>query len=453
MAPEKQPEMPDTEQLQVRAIPTIKESKLTGGAVFEFEDAISALKSELHVKLQKELDPVKLDEVQHDLATAQVMRALTAILGKEEVTLSKEQKEKLILEVTNEVFALGPLEPLLTDPTVDDVLVNRSDQVYVERLGHLHLTNVTFRDERHVRMIIDRIVERMGRRIDYESPMVDARLPDGSRVNAVIPPLVLKGSVLSIRKFRHIPLKGNDLVRMGTCTEDMLKLLQLLVKGHFNLLISGGTGSGKTTLLNILSSYIPKDERIVTIEDAAELQLQQEHVVSMETRPPDTAGRNEVTQRALVRNALRMRPDRIIVGEVRGVEVLEMLQAMNTGHEGSIATIHANSPRDAAHRIELMMLYSGSPLPHNAIMRLITGCIHVIINIKRYSDGVRRIAQLCEITGVEGNIITMHDIGYFKEEGFEPSGRVRGQFVMSRIQPFFMEKLRAKGLIDDTEGR
>ncbi|MBB5271052.1 pilus assembly protein CpaF [Quisquiliibacterium transsilvanicum] len=344
------------------------------------------------------------------------------------------------------MLGLGPLEPLLADPTISDILVNTHRQVYVERRGRLELTDVTFNDEQHLLKIIDKIVSRVGRRIDESSPMVDARLPDGSRVNAIIPPLAIDGPIMSIRRFAVVPLKMSDLLAFKTLTEPMAKTLESLAAAKLNVLVSGGTGSGKTTLLNILSASIPHNERVVTIEDAAELQMQQPHVVRLETRPPNIEGKGEVTQRALVRNALRMRPDRIILGEVRGAEAFDMLQAMNTGHEGSLATIHSNSPRDAIARMENMISMAGMNMTVKSTRQQIASAISVIVQVARLTDGTRRITSVQEISGMEGETITLQEIFTFKQLGIGTNGAVDGYFAATGVRPRFIERLRAFGI-------
>ena len=352
----------------------------------------------------------------------------------------------MALEVLDEVFGLGPLEPLLADPTVSDILVNTYKHVYVERRGMLEATSIQFRDDAHVMSIIDRIVAAIGRRVDESSPMVDARLIDGSRVNAIIPPLAIDGPCLSIRRFGRDRLGATDLLQNKTLTQPMLELLQGCVKARLNILISGGTGAGKTTFLNVLSSYISNRERIVTIEDAAELQLKQEHVVRLETRPPNIEGKGAVYQRQLMINSLRMRPDRIIIGEVRGEEALDMLQAMNTGHDGSLTTIHANSPRDALSRLETMVAMAGLNLPDTAIRRQIASAVDVVVQITRLSDGTRKVTSLAEITGMEGEIVTMQDIFSFRKRGIRETGEVLGDFEPSGIRPKFAERLAVTGI-------
>ncbi|HKF55433.1 MAG TPA: CpaF family protein, partial [Blastocatellia bacterium] len=346
----------------------------------------------------------------------------------------------------NELFGLGPIQPLLDDPTIADILVNGSGQVYIERHGKLEKTEIKFNDDQHLMRIIDRIVSRVGRRVDESSPMVDARLPDGSRVNAIIPPLALDGPTLSIRRFGRDPLMATDLLANDSLTEPMLDLLKACVQGKLNVLISGGTGAGKTTLLNVLSAFIPSKERIITIEDAAELQLKQEHVVRLETRPPNIEGKGAVRQRQLVINSLRMRPDRIIVGEVRGEEALDMLQAMNTGHEGSMTTIHSNSPRDALNRLETMVAMANLNLPERAIRTQIASAINVVVQEARLSDGTRKVISVSEITGMEGPVITLQDLFVFERKGYDANNKVRGQFKPTGVRPRFTEKLLGAGI-------
>ena len=359
--------------------------------------------------------------------------------------LSFAERERLSREILDEIFGLGPLEPLLKDPTISDILVNRSDRVYVERAGKLELTGLSFKDNAHLMQIIDRIVSRVGRRVDESSPMVDARLADGSRVNAIIPPLAIDGPCLSIRRFGRDPITARHMIENKTLTEPMLELLSSMVKGRLNLLISGGTGAGKTTLLNVLSGYIPNTDRIVTIEDAAELQLKQEHIVRLETRPPNIEGKGAVRQRQLVINSLRMRPDRIVVGEVRGEEAFDMLQAMNTGHEGSLTTVHANSPRDALARVENMVSMANLNIPERAVRHQISSAIHGVIQIARLSDGSRKVISVSEITGMEGEIIAMQDIFTFERMGIDESGKVRGVFRATGIRPHFADRLAVSG--------
>jgi pilus assembly protein CpaF len=355
-------------------------------------------------------------------------------------------RDRLIEEIMHETFGLGPLEPLIHDPTVSDILVNTHRQVYVERFGKLELTKTVFKDDAHLLHIIDRIVSEIGRRVDESSPMVDARLPDGSRVNAIIPPLALDGPILSIRKFGSRDLNMEDLIRLETITEQMAEVFKGIVRTRLNILISGGTGSGKTTLLNVLSGFISHSERIITIEDAAELKLQQPHVVRLETRPPNIEGEGAVVQRDLVRNALRMRPDRIVVGEVRGGEALDMLQAMNTGHDGSLTTLHANTPRDALRRLETMILMAGTNLPDKAMREQISSAINVLIHIARLSDGSRKVVKVAEITGMEGDVVTLQDIFVFDQTGVRDDGKVMGRLRPTGIRPKFIERLEVSGI-------
>ena len=368
------------------------------------------------------------------------------MLDEETVPINDIERRSMIRDIQNEMLGLGPLELLLDDPSVSDILINTHAQVYVERRGKLELTDVRFSDDAHLLKIIDKIVSRVGRRIDESCPMVDARLPDGSRVNAIIPPLAIDGPIVSIRRFSADPLRLQDLVAYKSMTPGMADILQGLGKAEVNILISGGTGSGKTTMLNVLSGFISPEERIVTIEDAAELQLQQPHVVRLETRPPNIEGQGEVTQRALVRNALRMRPDRIILGEVRGGEALDMLQAMNTGHEGSMATIHANTPRDALTRLENMISMAASSLPSKAMRQQISSAVGVVLQVSRLTDGKRKLVSLQEITGMEGDVITMQEIFHFKQTGLGENGTVLGHFCATGIRPRFLERLRTYGV-------
>ncbi len=400
---------------------------------------LQEVKIKMHHNLINHLNLEALMQLNPVEARKQVADVVRQLFNEEKIAVTGSERESIIQEVVDETFGLGPLEPLLADATIDDILVNNFNQVYIERYGKLQLTGVTFKDNEHLRHIINRIVARVGRRIDEASPMVDARLLDGSRVNAIIPPLAIDGPVLSIRRFRKIPFRAEDLIARKSCTEEVFKLLDMAVKSKFNMLISGGTGAGKTTMLNILSSFIPHDERIVTIEDAAELQLQQEHVVRLETRPPNVEGKGQVSQRELVRNSLRMRPDRIVIGEVRGEEAMDMLQAMNTGHEGSITTVHANTARDAISRLETMVLMANSNLVHSAILRQIASALHIIIQIRRYPDGVRRMESLSEIVGMEGDIISLQEVFSFEQTGTDAEGRVIGQFKFHNIRPKFLD--------------
>ncbi|HYE26333.1 MAG TPA: CpaF family protein [Clostridia bacterium] len=415
----------------------------TGPQVFVTD--YQQIKSDVHRKLLDRLNLEKLGRTPTPSARDEVLGVIRNLISAELVPLSFPEREKLSREVLDEIFGLGPLESLLSDPTISDILVNRYDQVYIERAGRLSKTELKFRDEPHLLQIIDRIVSRVGRRVDESSPMVDARLPDGSRVNAIIPPLAVDGACVSIRRFGRDPLTDRDLLAIGSITPEMLILLQAVVKGKLNVLISGGTGAGKTTLLNVLSGYIPNTERIVTIEDAAELQLKQEHVVRLETRPPNIEGKGAVRQRQLVINSLRMRPDRIIVGEVRGEEAVDMLQAMNTGHEGSLTTIHANTPRDALARIETMVAMAQLNIPDRAIRQQVASAIHVIVQAARLPDGTRKIVSVSELTGMEGETITMQDIFVFERQGLSPKGEVLGAMRPTGIRPKFVDKLIAAG--------
>jgi pilus assembly protein CpaF len=403
-------------------------------------------KQDLHHRLLDEIDLESLSVLKEDTARDRLSTEIRALLNQDKVPLTQSERDKLVSELLHEVFGLGPLEPLLSDPAISDILVNGPDSVYIEKRGLLEKTGISFRDDAHLMQIIERIVSRVGRRIDESSPMVDARLSDGSRVNAIVPPLSLSGPILSIRRFGVDPLTADDLIHNNTLTREMLELLHASVQGKLNVLISGGTGAGKTTLLNVLSAYIPVDERIITIEDAAELQLKQEHVVSLETRPPNIEGKGAVKQRQLVINSLRMRPDRIVVGEVRGEEAIDMLQAMNTGHEGSMTTIHANSPRDALSRLETMISMANLNLPENASRHQIASAIHLIIQITRLPDGTRKVTSISEITGMEGNIVTTQELYVFDRQGYDERHRVRGRFRTTGIRPKFGEKLFAAGI-------
>jgi pilus assembly protein CpaF len=404
------------------------------------------LKQTLHSKVINEIDLESLNRLQEDIAREQLSRVILELLQREKTPLTMTERENLVTEILDEVFGLGPLQPLLADPTLSDILVNGAHEVYVERRGKLERANIHFTDNEHLMRIIDRIVSRVGRRVDESSPMVDARLSDGSRVNVIIPPLALDGPILSIRRFGADPLTAVDVLENGTLTPEMLDLMKACVQGKLNVLISGGTGAGKTTLLNILSGYIPEDERIITIEDAAELQLKQEHVVRLETRPPNIEGKGAVRQRQLVINALRMRPDRIVVGEVRGEEAVDMLQAMNTGHEGSLTTVHANTPRDALSRIETMVSMANLNLPEKAARQQLASAIHLVIQISRLPDGSRKVISIAEITGMEGQIITMQDLFVFERQGFDENGRVRGRYKPTGIRPKFAERLFSAGI-------
>ena len=411
-------------------------------------DAYKLLKERMHLKLLDKFDLSVLESLPPEVLRQEISSMVERLLTEDQSPINELERRSLIRDIQHEMLGFGPLELLMADPTVSDILVNSYQQIYVERKGRLELTSVTFTDEKHLLRIIDKIVSLVGRRIDESSPMVDARLPDGSRVNAVIPPVALDGPMMSIRRFAHIPLKMHNLIDgdFKSLTPDMALLLEGLAKAKVNMVISGGTGSGKTTLLNILSGYIPVTERIVTIEDAAELQLQQPHVVRMETRPPNTEGSGEVTQRALVRNALRMRPDRIVIGEVRGAEAVDMLQAMNTGHEGSLTTIHANTPRDALARLENMIGMANLNLPNRAARQQIASAITVVVQSLRLIDGKRKITSIQEITGMEGEVISMQEIFAFKQTGVGTQGEVEGYFQASGVRPKFMDRLHAFGV-------
>ena len=403
------------------------------------------VKSDLHRKILDRLDLEKLGRSTSTAAREEVLILIRNSVNSEVIPLSFAERERLSREILDEIFGLGPLEPLLKDHTISDILVNRFDRVYVERAGKLELTGLSFKDNQHLMQIIERIVSRVGRRVDESSPMVDARLPDGSRVNAIIPPLALDGACLSIRRFGREPVTARNMIENHSLTEAMLELLSTMVKGKLNLLISGGTGAGKTTLLNVLSGYIPNVERIVTIEDAAELQLKQEHVVRLETRAANIEGQGAVRQRQLVINSLRMRPDRIIVGEVRGEEAFDMLQAMNTGHEGSLTTVHANSVRDALSRVENMVSMANLNIPERAVRHQISSAIHAVVQVSRLSDGTRKVISISEVTGMEADIITMQDIFVFERRGIDDSGKVRGVFRATGVRPYFSERLATYG--------
>jgi pilus assembly protein CpaF len=405
------------------------------------------LKTSIHQKLLDSVDLSIMERLSSEQLKGEIAGLVERLLAEEGAVINDAERRDLVRDIQHEMLGLGPLEPLLSDPSVSDILVNSATQVYVERRGKLELTDIRFSNDAHLLKIIDKIVSRVGRRIDESSPMVDARLPDGSRVNAIIPPIALDGPVLSIRRFATVPLKMEDLLKNKSLTPEVATLIQGLSRAKVNILISGGTGTGKTTMLNILSANIPTYERIVTIEDAAELQLQQPHVVRLETRPPNIEGKGEITQRSLVKNALRMRPDRIILGEVRGAEAVDMLQAMNTGHDGSLATIHANTPRDALARLENMIGMAGLNLPPKAARQQIASAITAVVQIARLSDGKRKVMSLSEITGMEGEIITMQEVYSFRQTGIASDGAVQGYFAASGVRPKFMERLRSHGVV------
>jgi pilus assembly protein CpaF len=404
------------------------------------------LKSRVHDRLLDLLDFSLLDSLDKTALRQEIVKLVEQILTSETVPLNFREREKLLKDVQDEVLGLGPLEPLLQDPTISDILVNTHKQIYVERRGKLELTEGRFKDDAHLRKIIDRIVSNVGRRIDESSPMVDARLPDGSRVNAIIPPLAVDGPILSIRRFAVDPLKLEDLVVLKTLTPAIGEFFRAIVQARLNILIAGGTGSGKTTMLNVMSSFVPATERIVTIEDSAELQLRQEHVVRLETRPPNIEGKGQVTQRDLVKNSLRMRPDRIIVGEVRGDEALDMLQAMNTGHDGSLSTIHANTPRDALLRLETMVAMAGLNIPTKFVRHYISSALDILVHVSRLTDGSRKLVSLQELTGMEGETINLQEIFLFEQTGLDANGVVKGRFKATGIRPRFVEKLKARGI-------
>jgi len=404
------------------------------------------MKSRLHRAIVSRLDLTRLNTLSPDRVRAEVSRLAEDLLLAENAPISETERDRLVNEVHHELFGLGPLEPLLADQTISDILVNSYSSVYIERRGKLERTAITFKDDEHLMRVIERIVSTVGRRIDEAQPMVDARLPDGSRVNAIIPPLALDGPVLSIRRFGTNPLRMAQLIENGALTKEVALLFEMCVRARLNIVISGGTGAGKTTLLNALSAYIPLNERIVTIEDSAELQLQQPHVVRLETRPSNIEGKGEVSQRDLVKNALRMRPDRIVVGEVRGGETIDMLQAMNTGHDGSLTTVHANSPRDALARLETMIQMTGMRLSDRAMRQQISSAVNLVIQVSRLTDGTRRITSISEVTGMEGDTTAMQEIFKFEQTGVDTTGKVMGHFKASGIRPRFAERLKQYGM-------
>src|SRR5579862_2104431 len=437
--------MGDFNQVPTTAInPLISgETKKRGGLDFRvYQD----LKTGIHRDLLNKIDLERVATVRDDRTRRQVFGVIQDLVSNLKTPLSGPEKERLSLEVLDEVFGLGPLEPLLQDPTISDILVNGAKEVYVERAGLLEETKIMFKDDAHLMHIIDKIVSAIGRRVDESSPMVDARLADGSRVNVIIPPLAIDGPHISIRRFGHIPITEDDLLRTQTITQPMLELLRGAVKARLNVLISGGTGAGKTTLLNVLSGYISEKERIVTIEDSAELQMKQRHVVRLECRPADPDGKGAIMQRQLVINSLRMRPNRIIVGEVRSDEALDMLQAMNTGHDGSMTTVHANSPRDAIARLETMVMMGNVNLPEKAIRKQIASAVTLVLQVARFSDGSRRLTHITEITGMEVDIVSMQDVFLFEKHGVSAEGRTMGTFSATGIRPRFEEKLRSVGI-------
>ncbi|HTW45112.1 MAG TPA: CpaF family protein [Acidobacteriaceae bacterium] len=408
---------------------------------------IEQFKAEVHKTLISRLDLEKLSRVNSSQARHAVAGMISEIIAGQRIPLNLNEQEKIQEELLDEVFGLGPLEPLLRDKSISDIMVNGKDSVFIEKGGILRKIDAAFRDDRHLMQIIDRIVSRVGRRVDESSPMVDARLPDGSRVNAIIPPLALDGPALSIRRFGTGPLIANQLVALKSISPEMMELLAAAVRARISVLVSGGTGAGKTTLLNILSQYIPQGERVVTIEDAAELQLAMQNIVRLETRPPNVEGQGAIRQRQLLINALRMRPDRIIIGEVRGEEAFDMLQAMNTGHEGSMTTIHANTTRDALSRLESMVAMTNLNLPERTVRQQISSAISVVVQVSRLSDGSRRVVNISEITGMEENVVSMHEIFSFQRKGIGPDGKVVGVFQPSRIRPKFLDRLRVSGIM------
>ncbi len=409
-------------------------------------DTNHEIETQLHQYLIRQVDEQALRRLDPDRAKEEVRKAVRQLASQLFPTLVGDDKEEVVERVVNDVLGFGPIQALLDDPTVSEVMVNAPDEVYYERDGVLYKSEINFRDVAHVYQVIDKIVSAIGRHVDEASPMVDARLPDGSRVNIIIPPLCPRSPIITIRKFRSDRYMMADLIRVGTLTEEMARLLRAAVRAKLNIVISGGTGTGKTTLLNALSAAIPPNERIITIEDPIELSLQQPHVIALEARPPSIEGKGEVTQRALVRNALRMRPDRIIVGEVRGPEAFDMMQAMNTGHEGSLTTVHANSPRDALARIENMILMAGFDLPVYVIREQIASAIHMVIQISRLVDGSRKIVYITEVSGMEGNMVTLQDIFVFRQTGIDPEGRVLGELRATGIRPKFADRLKAFGM-------
>jgi pilus assembly protein CpaF len=408
-------------------------------------DGFQQLKLAVHNRLFETLDVSRLESLEANMASQKVTTAIGEILDEEGRLLTDVDRARLIEEIKNELLGLGPLEPLLWDDEITDILVNGPSQVYVERGGKLYLTDVSFQDDQHLMLIIDRIVSQVGRRVDEASPMVDARLPDGSRINAIIPPLALDGPSLSIRRFGKRRYSVDDLVAKDSITPDMVEFLRAIIRARLNVLVCGGTGSGKTTMLNCISAFIPVDERVVTIEDSAELVLQQPHVVRLETRPPNVEGKGEVTARELVRNTLRMRPDRIIVGEVRGSEVFDMLQAMSTGHDGSLCTIHANTPRDSMGRLEMMMLLAGWSIPQRAMRQQIASALNVIVHVSRLSDGTRKVMKISELVGMEGDMIMMQDLYEFHRTGVNAQGKVLGQYRKTGIRSAYKDRIEAYG--------
>ncbi|MBV8248443.1 MAG: CpaF family protein [Comamonas sp.] len=435
------------EAADLEPMPAAEAESAPSAPIYGHSPAYLALRGRIHAKLVERFDLAALESLPMQTLQQEIAAMTERLLTEDAAAINDLERKLLVRDIQHEMLGFGPLELLMADPAVSDILVNRHDRIYVERHGRLELTPVVFTDDKHLLRIIDKIVSRIGRRIDESSPMVDARLPDGSRVNAVIPPVALDGPMMSIRRFARTPLRMENLINdLKSLTPGMAVVLEALAKAKVNMIISGGTGAGKTTLLNILSGYIPAAERVVTIEDAAELQLQQPHVVRMETRPPNIEGRGEITQRSLVRNALRMRPDRIIIGEVRGAEAVDMLQAMNTGHEGSLTTIHANTPRDSLARLENMVSMAGLNLPHQAARQQIASAITVIVQVLRLTDGKRKVTSIQEITGMEGEVVTMQEIFAYTQTGVGANGEVQGYFHASGVRPKFADRLRGFGI-------
>ncbi len=431
--------------------PPRKESSATAVAVKSDKELESEqLRVRIHRRLIEEMDTTQLNDINPTELRKQIRQAVNELLMEENALLTQAERDRLVDEILDETMGLGPLEPLIRDKTTSEVMVNGHKNVYVERKGKLHLTDVQFKDDQHLMQIIDRIVSRVGRRVDESSPLCDARLQDGSRVNVVIPPLAIDGPSLTIRKFAADPYKVQDLINFGSLSLMAADILRACVFSHLNMIIAGGTGSGKTTLLNVVSSFIPNDERIVTIEDAAELQLQQEHIVRLETRPANIEGKGAISMRDLVKNALRMRPDRIVVGEVRAGEALDMLQAMNTGHDGSLTTVHANTPRDTLRRLETLVMMAGFDLPQRAIREQIASAVDLIIQAGRLSDGSRKVLSITEIVGMEGDVVLMQDIFLFRQEGVDENGKVIGEFKYTGVRPKFLERVLAAGAKLDT---
>jgi len=427
-------------------LPTIEVMEERSSRQQEKDEFYYEIKHKIHSRVIDEIHLPSLEAMSVEEVEPEIAQLVQRLIREEKILLNREETAALVSEVLDELKGYGPIEPLLKDPAVSDILCNTYNEVYVERFGLLEKTGARFRDDRHLMNVIDRIVSRVGRRVDESSPMVDARLPDGSRVNVIVPPLAIDGPILSIRRFAAHPLQAEDLVRLKALTPQMATFLAGCVKARLNILISGGTGAGKTTLLNMLSGFIPPNERIITIEDSAELQLQQPHVVRLETRPPNIEGVGMVAQRDLVRNSLRMRPDRIVVGEVRGGEAFDMLQAMNTGHEGSLSTIHANTPRDALIRLESMILTTGFELPQSAMRFMIASALDAIVQVSRLADGTRKVISVSEVAGMEGDVITLQEIFAFEKKGIDSDGKVQGHFRASGIRPKFCEKLEIAGV-------